>query len=885
MKRRVFGFPWRSEQAISDEVDEELRFHLEARAAALVAQGVDPGDARAQALREFGDIEDARQYIRSLDRAAELGKRRRDAMGEFRQDLVYAARKLRSSPGFTLVAVATLALGIGANTAIFSVVNGVLFRPLPFPEPEQLYRVWSATSNGDRSRVSVSSPDLEDWRLQREQIADVGGYWYADQGSGTDLIGMGDPQRLSVAFVTAGFFGAFAVPAAHGRLPREDELVRGGNDRVVMLTDGFWRRQFGGSEAIIGTSLDLGGVPFEVLGVMPPDFRYPSERVDLYLPYSSIPDAAIPHIRPVRVLEVVARARPGVGVDAVRAEMNTITARLATQYPEDEQYGRATVEPLQDVITGPAKAGLLVLLSAVAFVLLMACVNVANLLLARASTRSREIATRLALGAGRARIVRQLFTESLVLALAGGVAGLGLARLMVAGLLRLSAGQLPRGSEVALDGTVLLFALGLSLGTGVIFGLLPALRGVAGDLRGDLRRGGRGMAGGDATRLRDGLVVLQVAMAVVLVAGAGLMTRSFVELLRVDPGFEADHLLAANFTMSSARHPDGFGDYYRQLLEAVRALPGVVSAGAVKDAPFRGQGERWGFSPPGMVIPEGEEGPTATVLHVSDGYFRTIGARMVEGREFTPEDRADAPFVLVVNEALAKQHFGGERVVGQSLRFGGATEVPIVGVVRDIRQSAMDEPGTPTIYVSNLQNNRVKVTLVARTRGDPLLLARAMREAIWSADAEQTITAMFTFDDIVSEAVARPRLLTVLLGGFGALGLVLGALGIYGVLAFLVSRRQREIGVRIALGAHPASVQRMVVGRGLVLAGIGVTLGLGGTLALTGYLRAVLFGVGPNDAVTLSAAVAGLVAVAVLASWIPARRAARVDPVAALRAE
>jgi putative ABC transport system permease protein len=885
MKLRLFGLPWRSEAAIREEVDEELRFHLEARAEALMDHGLERDEARAQALREFGDVEDARRYIERLDRSTEVGKRRRDVMGEFRQDIVYAVRKLRSSPGFTLVAVATLALGIGANTAIFSVVNSVLFRALPFPQPEQLYRVWSATTNGDRTTVPVSSPDLADWRLQREQIADLGGYWFADQGSGTDLTGLGDPQRLSVAFVTAGFFGTFQVQPVLGRLPREEEMVRGGPDHVAVVTYGFWQRQFGGSPNVVGRALTLDGEPYEVLGVMPADFQYPSERVDLYLPYSSVPDASIPHIRPVRILEVVARARPGVGPDAVGAELNTIAARLAAQYPEDAQYARATVEPLQEVVTGPVRSALLVLLAAVAFVLLMACVNVANLLLARASTRRRDVSTRVALGASRGRIVRQFFTESLVLALSGGLAGAGLAWFLVSGLMRLSAGQLPRGSEVSVDGTVLLFALGLSLATGVLFGLVPALRGVSGDLQGDLRQDRRGGVGADATRLRDGLVVLQLAMAVVLVAGAGLMTRSFVELLRVDPGFEPHHLLAANFTMSSTHDADGYGDYYQQLLHAVRAVPGVVSAGAVKDAPFRGKGERWGFSPPDMMTPEGEEGPSAMVLHVSEGYFATIGARMVDGREFTPQDRADAPVVIVINEALAREYFPDGRAVGQSLRIGSTTRALVVGVVHDIRQSAIDEPGAPTIYVSNLQNNRVMVTLVARTQGDPSRFARAMREAIWSVDPDQTITSMFTFEDVLSEAVARPRLLTVLLGSFGVLGLVLGALGIYGVLAFMVSRRRREIGVRIALGAHPATVQRMVVGRGLVLAGIGVTLGLGGTLMLTRYLRAVLFGVGPTDVTTLTGAVLGLVAVAVLAAWVPARRAARVDPVAALRAE
>jgi predicted permease len=887
--RRLFGFPWRTRRDIEADVEAEIAFHLEARAEELVEQGVAPAAARAQAEHEFGDVEDARRYIRAQDRATEAARRRRDHMGELRQDVVYAFRRLRSSPAFAVTAVLTLALGIGANAAIFSVVYGVLFRPLPFPDADHLYRAWSANRTAGALQVPVSSPDLDDWRAQRRQIEDLGGYWYADEGSGIDLTGSGEPRRLSVAFVTAGFFDTFGVPALHGRLPREDELVRGGRDRVVMLTHGFWQREFGGKTDVIGQSLILSqptsSGPYEVLGVMPPGFRYPSERVDIFLPYSSIPDESIPHIRPVRILSVVARARPGVGPDVVRDELNTIAVRLAQQYPENASYDGATIEPLQDAMTGPVRAGLLVLLGAVAFVLLMTCANIASLLLARATTRGREIVTRMALGAGRGRIVRQLLTESVVLALVGGVAGIGVAYVTLAGLLRLSAGQLPRGSDIRLDATVLLFALALSVATGILFGLVPALRGATRDLQGALREGGRGLAGGEARRLRSALVVVEVALAVMLVVGAGLMTRSFLALMRVDPGFRAEQLLAINFTINTVRHPDGqHRIFYQRVIETVRELPGVVSAGAVKDAPFRGEGERWSFRTPGMVVPAGEDPPNAMVLHVSDGYFRTIGTPILDGREFAPRDRADAPFAIVVNEALARQYFPGESAVGRPLRIG-EQEVPIVGVVGDIRQSAIAEPGTPTIYVDNQQNTRVKVTLVVRTRGEPLALAEPVEAAIRTLDPDQTITSVFTYEDIVSEALARPRLLTVLLAAFGVLGLVLGALGIYGVQAYLVGQRQREIGVRMALGARPRAVLGMVVARGLTLSVAGIAIGLAGAFALTRYLRAVLFGIAPTDPLTFAAVGAVLLAVGLFASWLPARRAAGVDPITALRAD
>jgi predicted permease len=881
MKRRAFNFPWRTAQRIRDDVNEELAFHIEERTRELTASGVSAKAARAQAHREFGDVDDARRYINDLDRGTESATRRKDYLGELRQDLAYALRKLRSSPAFTITAIVTLALGIGANTAIFSVVNGVLLRPLPFPHPEQLVKVWSANKNAKLFQASVSALDLEDWRKQQTKLTDIGGYWFAEGGSGIDLTGLGDPQRLSIAFVEPGFFPALGTAPLDGRLPRQDEMVRGGNDHVVVLSHGFWQRQFGASHAVFGTTITLSGEPYQVLGVMPADFTFPSERVDGYIPNSSVPDGATPRIRPVRILDVVARMKGGVTIDEAAAELNTIADRLSKEHPVDASWGAVTVKPLQDALTGSVRTALFVLLGAVAFVLAMGCVNVASLLLARASVREREIAVRAALGAGRGRIVRQLLTESIVLALAGGAAGIALGAAGIRLLLALSAGQLPRGTNVHLDGTVLLFALGLSIATGLLFGLVPALRASRAVLAGTLREAGRSVAGG-ARRLRSTLVIVEVALAVVLIVGAGLMTRSFIQLLKVDPGFKPDHLLAVNYTINTVRHPNDWQLAYHTAIERARAVPGVIAAGAVQSAPFRGNGERNAIVPVGYVVPGGEDAPSCQIVFVSDGYFKTIGTRIVAGREYLPTDRADSPPTVVVNEAYAKQWFP-DGAIGKSLNLGKPAE--IVGVVQDIRQSSIEEPARPTVYINNMVNGRVRVTLVARTQGEPLQMVRQVRDAIWSVEREQAITSIFTYDDVVGESMARPRLLTVLLGGFGALGLILGALGIYGVLAYLVNERSREIGVRIALGAPASSVLWMFVGRGLGLTAAGLGIGLAGALALTRYISGILYDVKPADPLTFGGVAAVLLGVAVLASWLPARRAAHVDPVEALRSD
>ena len=539
---------------------------------------------------------------------------------------------------------------------------------------------------------------------------------------------------------------------------------------------------------------------------------------------------------------------------------------------------------------------LLVLFGAVGFVLLMACVNVSSLQLARMTARGREMAVRAALGAGRGRIVQQLLTESLVVAVLGGALGVALAAGLVSGLLALASGQLPRAAEVRLDGPVLLFAMGASVLTALLVGLVPALRLTSSDLQKTLREGGRSLAGVESRRLRASLTVAEVALAVILVVGAGLMARSFIALLSVDPGFRADHLVAVQFTIDPQRHagtasPNAppsaspYTLYYGQLIERVRGLPGVSSAAAVKDPPLRGNGERNGFVVPGRPVPAGQDSPTATTIHVSYGYFATIGARMVDGREYTPRDRAGAPLVIVVNEAFARTFFPGERAVGKRLQVGPNVFIEIVGVVNDIRQVAIAEPAQPTMYVHNLQNARGKTTIVARTQGEPLAMANAIREAVWSIDPNQAITSVFTFNDALNRALGRPRLVAVLLGGFGVLGLVLGVVGIYGLLAELVNQRRRDIGVRMALGARAADVRALFVGRGLKLSVVGVVIGLAGALALSRALTSVLYQVSPADPVTFLAAALVLLLAATLASWIPAQRAARLDPVQTLRAE
>jgi predicted permease len=810
-----------------------------------------------------------------------------DRLDALKQDARYAVRTLRKNPAFATVAVLTLALGIGMNVAIFSVVNGVLLKPLALAQPDRLVRIYQLETVGGTPTPGTTSPVLvDDWRAQRRSFTDLAGYFYREGMSGTDLTGEGEPQRVATAFVTPGFWNTLGVAPRLGRVPRDDEMVRGANDRLVVLSYPYWQRQFGGAASVIGKRVALGSASYEIIGVMPRSFSFPTPRVEMYVPYSTIPDNAIPRARPVRVLDVVGRMKPDVTVPQASAEINSIARALSQQYPEIKTLDGAQAVPLRDAMVGKVRATLLILLAAVGFVLLIAAVNLASLMLARATMRERELAIRAALGAERSRLIRQLFTESLILAAAGGLLGLIVARFGGQLLVALASGQLPRAEEISLDGRVLAFTAIVSILTGVAFGLIPALRASSPALQESLRAGSRGStfaSGG----LRSALVVAEVALAMVLVIGAGLMTRSFVKLMQVDLGFVPDHRIVVDFSISSARNPNGAAlrEAYRQTLERVRQVPGVVAAGGIRDLPFHGDGEPIKFFIAGAPTPASDDTPRATLMFTSDGFFNAMGIPVLAGRDLSQQDREGSPLVFVVNQAFAKRYFAGKNPVGQMLTLGDTARFPIVGLVGDVRQTAVDETPTPRLYASVYQIFRVHTNIVVRTQGDPARMIKRVSDAVRSVDPLQPISSSYTLDDAVSDAVARPRLLTVLLGLFGAIGLVLGALGLYGVLSYLVNQRTREIGVRLALGAQRRDVLKMVVVRGLALAGIGIAVGLVGALVLTRVMQGVLYGVTSTDPLTFGAVAVVLLIVASAASLIPALRATRVDPLVALRSE
>jgi predicted permease len=656
-----------------------------------------------------------------------------------------------------------------------------------------------------------------------------------------------------------------------------------GNDRYIVLSHGLWQRRFGSDPAIVGRALTVGGEPYTVLGVMPADFTFPADRLDFWMPLSTIPADGIGRQRSSRFLDVVGRLKPGVSLEQAHDELAAASRRIAEQEPEAQGFTDVTMLPVREALLGEVRRPLLVLMGAVAFVLLITCVNIASLLLARATARQREIAMRSALGAGRGRILRQLLTESVALALIGGALGVALAYVGVRALGAMGAAELPRASAIRIDTTVLLFALGVSTAAGLLFGLLPALRATSPNLQEVLRAGARGSVGGSGQRLRSALVVAEVALAAVLVVGAGLAAKSFARLLDVDPGFQPQNVLAVRLGMRDE------GDrsrivYYTALLERIAAVPGVQVVGAAKNFPLRGTGEAWPVTVPGSVAGAAEREVRLPMLHSSADYFRAMGIPLRAGRTFTTGDNQEGPLVLLVNDAFKRRHWPTESAVGKTIRIGEDV-AQVIGVVGDVRQTSLTEPAEPMAYIHYLQNQRSGLSLAIRTTGEPLRLANAVREAVWSVDRNQTITSVETMSAIVGDAVARPRLLTSLLLLFGVMGLLLGALGIYGVLAFAVTQRRQEIGVRVALGATPRSVLGLVVRQGMTLAVAGVVVGVAGAAVLTRVMAAVLYEVRATDPATFAVVVLVLLGAAFVASWLPARRALRVDPVQALRYE
>ena len=881
--RRLFQLPLRRAQ-IDVEVDEELEFHLEQVERELRAAGWTQAEARAEARRRFGDIQGTRDYCRGEDVRREEEKRRMTLFEELGQDFRYATRALRAAPGFTAVALLTLALGIGANTAIFSLVRGVLLEPLPFAAADRIVRVWHSQPSNGVERGPTSEPDFLDWQRGSQRAASMGGYFFLDGLSGADLTGQGAPERISSALVTDGFFQTLGTHAMVGRTFEPDHHVNGRN-QVVVLSHGMWLRRFGSDPGIVGRSISLNGQPFEVIGIMPPGFTYPADRtLDAWIPLSFFGPDAIGRSRGSRFMQVIARLKPGATEAQLHEELSGIAARVAEQYPENQGWNAVNTMSLRDSIFGEVRRPLVVLMVAVALLQLIACVNLASLLLARATGRQRELAVRAAIGAGRGRIARQLLTESMVLAVAGEALGVLLALVAVRALAAAGAAQLPRAAEIGIDGWVLAFTVAVSVLSGLIFGLVPTVKASVANLQGMLRADGRGTVGGAGQRLRSGLVIVEVALAVVLVVGAGLATKSFARLLAVSPGWNSENALVVMMSVGDRfATQDARRGYYVGVLDAIRAIPGVQAAGAIRDLPLRGNGEMVHVSAPERPVPA-DQGVATQFHQVSTDYFKAMGTPLKAGRAFELTDRAGAPFVVMINEELATRLWPGERPEGKQIRIGN-DNLPVIGVVGNMRQRGLTEPVDPTMYVHALQNFRSRMSIVVRTTGDPLDYADRVKQAIWSLNGEQTITYVSTLESVLGAAVARPRLLAWLLAAFGAMGLVLGALGIFGVLAYAVNQRRQEIGVRMALGASPRSVLGMVVGQGMRLAGIGVVAGVLGAVMLTRYMQSVLFGIGASDAATFVQVILVLLGAALLASWLPARRALRIDPVNALRAD
>jgi putative ABC transport system permease protein len=805
-------------------------------------------------------------------------------MDTIRQDIRYAFRRLIKSPAFTLVALLTLALGIGANTAIFSVVNAVLLQPLPYRAPNEIIGIYHF-SEGRRS--TMSGPNFTDVKKGASTLQDAAAY----SRSRVILTGRGEPVRLDTAQVSATLFDLLGVAPARGRTFRRDENEPG-KTHVAVLSHQLWQDRLGGSDDIVGQKITLDGVAYEVVGVMPPRFSFPAGRA-LWTPIEYTNDFTTKQ-RGAWYLQVVGRMRPGVSVEQARAEIETIGNQLAKQYPDANEGVGITALPLHEAMVGDVRSAFWILLGAVGFVLLIACVNVANLLLARAASRETEIAVRTALGANRGRLVRQLLTESLILALAGGALGLLLAVWGVEALIALEPQGIPRLDEVRVDPMVIVFTMALSALTGLLFGVFPAFQSTRGGMSSTLKEGGRGaLTTRGGSRMRSTLVVAEVALAVTLLAGAGLLIRSFTRLAAVDPGFQVKPALTFELSLPDARYEQRERQvaFFDELLPRLRAIPGVSKAAGVMSLPLSGTSFVLTFSVEGRPPLPPAQQPAMQVRIATVDYFQTIGIPLKRGRLFRDEDRMSTPQVAVITEAAAKQYFADEDPIGKKIKLGWGYDGTyaggeVVGVIGDVKDAALDEPDPPQIYLPYRQWPVQSMSVVLETAVPPESVAEQARRAVYGVDPNLPVGTVRTLQQLVARSLSQPRFYMTLLAAFAAVALTLAAIGIFGVLSYAVAQRTREIGIRMALGAHESSVLGLVVREALVMTSAGVVIGIVAALALTQLLVAqLLFETSPHDPTTFVAVAAVLGAVAVLAAYLPARRATRVDPIVALRAE
>lgn len=819
-------------------------------------------------------------------------------METFWQDLRYGARTLARQPTFAAVAILALALGIGANTALFSVVNGVLLRPLPYPQPDQLVRVWNQILSDGLPQLWLSEPELIYYREKQQSFEGIGVF----SSSGGNLTGRGEPLRVKVGNISANLFPLLGVAPAQGRnfTAQEDQP---GNDQVLILAHGFWQRRLGGAADMVGRALTLNDQPFTVVGVMPPGFAFPSADVDMWSPIAI--DMANPRSRGSHYLEAFARMKPGVSFPQASADIS----RVATQYALENFGGNseevierigwgAYLVPLHESTVGEVRVALLVLLGAVGFVLLIACANLANLLLARAATREKEVAIRATLGAGRGRIVRQLLTESVLLAVLGGAAGLVLSYLGLRALVPLSADSLPRVEEVRIDQGVLGFTLGLSLLTGILFGLAPAWHTAKTDLNESLKEGGRSSTAGGRSKLRNLLVVSEIALSLVLLIGAGLLIRSFSRLLQVDPGYRTQDVLSLRLSLPSARYPEDHqvAGFYQELLERIGKVREVKSAGAISLLPLSGthsSGTVSVESPSAAFVPvdaHAEEFPgvEADLRSVTPGYVKAIGMTLVEGRLFESSDDSRAPRVAIVDESFAQRFWPGESPLGQRITLGGGDDAEwrtIVGVVRHAKHYGLGVEGREQAYFPHGQFPQRTMYVAIHSAGEAGNLLANVRRELAGLDPALPPYEIRTMEERLADSLAQARFNLLLLAIFAGLALVMALTGIYGVMSYAVSQRTHEFGIRMALGAHSGDILTLVLRRGLLLTLIGISVGLVAALALTSLLASLLFGVSVTDPATFLGISVLLAAVALTACCLPAWRATRVEPMVALRYE
>ncbi len=860
---------------VDQEFTEEIQAYLDMLTETKIRQGLTPREARRNALVELGGVEQVHEKVREI----RMGQLIETAW----RDVRFGVRALVHSPVFSVVTVLSLALGIGANTAIFSVVNGLLLRPLPYPESERIVHVWHTPpqqSFPGLDRFSVSPANYFDWKAQSSSFEQMAIYSY----SGFSLSTSNDPLPLIGAPVSSEFFSVLRTNAMQGRTFTPDE-ERPGRDQVTVISHGLWQRAFGANPNIIGQTLTLNSRSFTVVGIMPAGFEFPREA-ELWVPLAW--DDKERQVRSIHDYLVVARLKQNVSQEQAQAEMSTISSRLEQQYPEENKGWGAVVIPLREDIVGDIRLALLVLFCAVGFVLLIACANVANLMLARGANRQREIAVRIALGAGRARLIRQLLTESVLLAVSGGVLGLLLAVWGSKMLVQL--GSLPNSGDIGIDTWALGFTLLVSFGVGIIIGIVPALQFTRTNLSDTLKQGGRTGGSPIKQHTRKALVISEVALSLVLLIGAGLMIRSFWKLQNVDPGFDTSNAL----TMSVGLTPIRYSEPHQQLafldraIEQIRAVPGVVSVGATTTIPLAGGGSTQPFSIEGRPAGAVAEQPMAQTRYITPEYFRTIGIPLRQGRFFSDHDRDNSVPVIIISEAMARRFWPGENAIGKRLTPSfhleqGARE--IVGVVGDVKASGLDVDSSAMMYLPYKQSPRPYMSFVVRTASNPESLVQPVSRAIYSIDKEQALTDIQTMDQVLTKSLSGRRFNMTLLLTFAGVALVLAAVGVYGVMNYTVTLRRRELGIRMALGAGRMDVLRLVLRQGLTLTLIGVAAGLISAYALTRLMASLLYGVTATDYLTFASVSAVLIAVGVAASYVPARRATKVNPTIALRTE